>query len=114
MKTTFLIIASFALLMFAGCKKVVTSTTAQVKIKIDYLGDGGYYNDDIDGVPQGLTLGINGPFKVSTTGKYTMVYRANSDFPEASITNWTPTTDKVWVIHCYVSGDREHIETYPE
>ncbi len=114
MKTGFFIIASLAFLMLAGCNKEVVSNTAQVKIKLDYLGDGGYYNDNIDGVPQDLDLGVNGPFTVSTAQKYTMVYKANSDFPETSITNWSPTAKGVWVIHCYVSGNYQYIETYPE
>lgn len=114
MKSKFFIVAAITLLFLEGCKKDVTPSNAQVKIKIDYLGDGGYYNDNIDGVPQGLTLGVNGPFTVSPDKKYTMTYRANSNYPETSITDWTPTTNRTWVIHCYVLGNYEHIETYPE
>lgn len=114
MKLKLFITVAVTLLLLGGCKKEVIPTTTQIKIKIDYLGAGGYYNDNIDGVPQGLTLGVNGPFTVSLDKKYTMVYRANSNFPETSITNWSPTANTVWVIHCYVSGNYEHIETYPE
>ena len=101
------------ILFLSACKKDVPQM-ARVKVQIDYLGAGGYYNDNISGVPAGLTLGSNGPFTVHADQQYTMVYRANADFPETSISNWTPTTNGVWVIHCYVTGNLEHIETYPE
>lgn len=116
MKLKNLIAIAGLILLFASCKKESShsSTTAKVIVMLDYLGSGGYYNDNIDGVPSGLTLGANGPFTVSTTKAYTMVYKANDNFPETSISNWTPTPDRTWVIHCYVNGNLEHIETYPQ
>lgn len=109
-----LVILLIAIAIGSCSKKDTLPKTAQVKIKIDYLGSGGYYNDNIDGVPSGLVIGTNGPFTVDPSKKYWMVYKANSNFPETTITDWSPTTDRVWVIHCYVSGNYEHIETYPE
>ena len=94
--------------------KDVAPKMSQVKVKLDYLGTGGYYNDDIDGVPNGLVLGTNGPYTADPKKKYTLEYRASSSFGVATITDWSPTADRTWVIHCYVSGNIAHIETYPE
>lgn len=117
MKTTkislAIIFSAFALLI-TSCKKEEKSSVAHVKVKIDYLGSGGYYNDDIDGVPSGLVLGSNGPYNVDPNKTYTLTYKAASNFNEVHITGWSPTTDVTWVIHCYMVNNVEHIETYYE
>jgi hypothetical protein len=113
MKSKFFLVI-LAVLLLGACKKDVESDSASLKIKIDYMGDGGYYDDNIDGVPQGLSLGMNGPFTTSAKKSYSMVYKANANFGEATISNWTPTTGVIWVIHCYVLGNTAYIESYPE
>jgi hypothetical protein len=115
MKKLLLLIFAGVAIFFASCKKEdLTPKTAQVKVKIDYLGSGGYYNDNIDGVPSGLVIGTNGPYTADPAKQYTLEYKANSNFGVATITGWSPTAGKTWVIHCYVSGNIAHIETYPE
>jgi hypothetical protein len=120
MKTKILslaIICSLFALLFTGCKKEeeeIVPKMAKVKIKIDYLGTGGYYNDNIDGVPTGLVIGTNGPFTADPDRSYTLTYKAASNFGEATIKDWSPTGGLTWIIHCYVSNNVAHIETYLE
>lgn len=116
---TFLIVMLgifFASVLITGCKKdsSVTPKVAHIKVKIDYLTSGGYYNDNIDGIPTGLVVGVNGPFDVDPSKKYYMEYKAGSNWNVARIDGWSPTTTVTWIIHCYIQGNIEHIETYPE
>jgi hypothetical protein len=95
-------------LCFAECTKRQDSS---VKIQIDYLGSGGYYNDNIDAVPTGLTLGVNGPYPADPDKTYTLEYKASDNFPVITKT-WSPTSGP-WKIHCYVQGNNEYMEAIP-
>jgi len=110
-----LLLCATVLVFMSGCKKeVIDDGMARVKIKIDYLGAGGYYNDDMAGVPSGLIVGVNGPFEVDPDGSYTLTYKAASNYGEAKLTSWSPTTTGTWVVHCYVENNVAHLRTYLE
>jgi hypothetical protein len=106
---------TFVLAFLTGCKKQDTGPQlAKVKVVIDYLGSGGYYNDNIDGIPSGLVVGTNGPFDVDPSKDYFLEYKAGSSWNAIRINSWSPTTTATWVIHCYVSGTTAHLQTYYE
>ncbi len=102
--------------LLGSCKKdVTTSNLTRVVVQIDYLGDGGYYNDNIDGIPYGLYVGTNGPFEVDASKSYSIEYYPNNNWTTpAKIESWRPTTNVAWVIHCYVSDNVAYIQTYPQ
>lgn len=113
------------LILFTACKKEENIPQSSeppyvnVKVMLDYLGTDGYYNDNIEGIPSGLTVGAsNGPYKVTVDKTYTIEYKASSSFPVLTYqTNFGGGVDysgKTWVIHCYVSGNVEHIEVQHE
>lgn len=114
MKLKITAIAMLLVVLMTGCQKEeITPAKTTVKIQLDYLEAGGYYNDNISGVPSGLVLGTNGPFEIEPDIQYHIQYRASSNFPEVTI-DWTPSKGKNYVIHGYVSGNYEHIEANPE
>lgn len=95
-----------------GCEKDVTVETAEVYVQLDYIGSGGYYNDNIDGVPSGLQIGsLNGPYPAEPGRTYTIEYQASSSFPVIT-KSWTPTSG-TWTIRCYVQGNTEYIQVSP-
>lgn len=100
-----LLVVGFCL---SQCTKQQSSS---VKIQIDYLGSGGYYNDNIDAVPTGLTLGINGPYPADPDKTYTLEYKADENFPVLTKT-WSPATGP-WKIHCYVQGNYAYMNAEP-
>ena len=84
---------------------------AKITIQIDYIGAGGYYNDNIDAVPTGLNIGSNGPYTADPDKTYTLEYKADNNFPVITKT-WSPTSGP-WKIHCYVQGNQEYITAFP-
>ena len=125
MKNLYVITAVIFACCFCSCKKEdapdkeIEIPTVNVKVAIDYVGSGGYYDDDIESVPSGLIVGTtNGPFKVPLTKTYTIRYKANNSFKELTYqTNFGGgilSTINTYVIHCYVNGNTEHIEVKPE
>ena len=107
-KAAIVILSIVIAFLQTGCTK---EKMAQVSIKIDYLGAGGFYNDDIDGVPVGLSLGINGPYSADPERTYTIEYQADENFPVIT-RQWSPTSGP-WTIHCYVQGNTEYITVTP-
>lgn len=83
----------------------------QVMVNIEYIGSGGYYNDNIEGVPSGLVIGENGPFPADPDKTYTIEYQADENFPVIT-KEWSPTGGP-WTIHCYVTGNTEYIQVTP-
>jgi hypothetical protein len=115
MKQKFFLLAILTTVLLGSCQKdLVRTNLAHVIVQIDYLSDGGSYNDNIDGVPYGLRVGSNGPFEVDASKNYWIEYYPNSNWTSpARIDNWTPTANTTWVIHCYVTNNLAHVETYP-
>lgn len=109
MKSIFFVAFILTAIALFGCKKENAMT--QVKIQIDYLGAGGYYNDNISGVPSGLSLGSNGPYPADPGQTYTVTYKADDNFPV--ITKMFTPTSGLWTIHCYVVANTEYITTMP-
>lgn len=62
---------------FLGCKK---ESVPKITIKLEYLAEGGYYNDDIQAVPSGLILGSNGPYAFDINKTYNLEYKAGANF----------------------------------
>jgi len=98
------------LLIQSGCKKDANS--AQIYVKIDYLGSGGYYNDDIPGVPSNLVVGVNGPFPATSGQTYHLEYKADANYPVVT-EDWNLRASGPWTIHCYVSGNAAYITGLP-
>ncbi len=116
MKSIHTCVAAIMLLLLASCDPgdiFLEPETAKVKIRIEYLGAGGYYNDNMDAVPYNLALGVNGPFEVDPDATYKISYKADYNFPEVQL-NWTPVAGQTWVIHCFVENNIEYIRTYAE
>jgi hypothetical protein len=112
MKLKLSIIATLLFVCVIGCKKEEVPKKTYVKVQIDYIGSGGYYNDNINGVPSGLIVGTNGPYEIDPGTQYHLQYKAASNFPEITL-DWTPTKGSSSTIHSYVTGNTEHIEVIP-
>lgn len=113
MKFRISILTAFLFFCLIGCKKEEVPKKTFVKVQIDYLGAGGYYNDNIDGVPSGLTIGTNGPYEIDPDTRYHLQYKAASNFPEVSL-DWTPSKGTTYIIHNYVTANTEHLEVNPQ
>lgn len=117
-KATYLLILSFfTAILSGGCQKDEIMDP-EVKVQIDYLGNGGYYNDDIDGVPSGLAVGtVNGPYDAKSGQAYTIEYKADNRFGVVTLQhsfNGITGRRAIWIIHCYVSGNTANIDVYAE
>lgn len=108
--TKIIFIMGIGVLLLVSCKK---EKAAQVIVQIDYLGAGGYYNDNIDGVPGGLTIGENGPYPMESDRSYNIEYKADGNFPVLNQTI-NMSSKGTWKIHCYVDGNREYVTFLPE
>ena len=93
---------------FLGCKK---ESLPKVTIKLEYLAAGGYYNDDIEAVPSGLTLGSNGPYVFDINKTYTLEYKAGASF-NVIRQSWKPAS-AFWTIRCWVEGNRAYMQAIP-
>lgn len=102
------LLACIGIAFFSSCQK---EKATQLTVQIDYIGAGGYYNDDIKGVPTGLIVGSNGPYTVDPGQTYTLEYKADDNFPVVT-KMWKPTSGP-WKIHCYVQGNVEYMNATP-
>jgi hypothetical protein len=101
-------------LLFVSCEKDEAVPEAPPKnyvtIKIEYLGEGGMYTDDIATVPHGLSLGSNGPYEFDANRSYTIQYKPSNSWAAPIKLEWTPSAPTFqYVIHCYVEGNMGHI-----
>lgn len=112
--TGILLMLLTALCMQSCTKDAATANVAHVKIQIDYLGSGGYYNDNMGGVPQGLVIGTNGPFDVDAGKTYTLQYLPDSRWTSPATVNFSPGAGITWIVHCYVSGNTGTIEYHTQ
>ena len=99
----------FVLSLFSYTKEQLPARKTYVKVKLDYIGNEGYYNDNIRGVPPGLVVGTNGPFVIDATQQYQLQHKASALFPEISM-DWKPAEGKNYVIHTWVSDNHEYLE----
>ncbi len=100
--------------IFASCEKdeeeIYVPPVNYVTVKIDYLGDGGSYNDNINGVPYGLEIGSNGPYIFDAPQTYTISYRPSNNWSTPITLEWSPAGNgRAYEIHCYVEGNTGHV-----
>jgi hypothetical protein len=101
-----------AVTFLPGCvKEAPLEKEITLTIQLDYIGGGGYYNDNIAAVPSGLIIGSNGPFTIDKDQTYTLEYKADANFPVIT-KSWKPSSG-VWKIHCYKSGNTAYLQVIP-
>lgn len=111
-----MLFATVCTLSFSSCVDEedydVTPSKDYVTIQIDYLGSGGYYNDNISGVPYGLVQGSNGPYEFDASQQYHIEYKPSSSWSTPVQLNWSPSGSGSHTIHCWVSGNTGYIQAY--
>jgi hypothetical protein len=112
LKAFALVTALLATSFLTGCiKETPLEKETTLTIQLDYIGGGGYYNDNIAAVPSGLIIGSNGPFTIDKDQTYTLEYKADANFPVIT-KSWKPTSG-AWKIHCYKSGNTAYLQVLP-
>lgn len=110
LKTKIVLVSLFVgTIAIYGCKK---EKLPELWIEIEYMGDGGFYNDDIESVPYNLMLGLNGPFRYEPYKTYNIQYKADRDFGVAT-REFTPQGNHYWTIRCSKVGNRAQIVVVP-